>query len=105
MGINIEAEPVEVLDVTLVGKEYKIRPPKAATLMEITSGMEGKDDDDMSLDELQKFIDVLFSKTDAKAVQKRLLNREDNLDIGHIMKLMNAVMEEATKGMDLPTTS
>lgn len=102
MAINIEADPIQVLEVTVVGKEYKVRPPKAATLMDVTSGMSDKDEDDMSMDDLNKFVDLLFAPTDSKAVKKRLLDANDSLDLGHVMELLNKVMEEVQPN---PTTS
>lgn len=102
MGITIDAEPVEPLEVTLIGKEYKVIPPKASALMAISDTMKGKEEDDMGLSDIQGFVEILFQKKDVPAVMKRLTDTSDRLDVDHIMKLMEKVMEAVQEN---PTSS
>lgn len=102
MGITIDAEPVEPLEVTLIGKEYKVIPPKASALMAISDTMKGKEEDDMTLNDIKGFVEILFQKKDVPAVMKRLTDTSDRLDVDHIMKLMEKVMEAVQEN---PTSS
>lgn len=102
MGITIDAKPVEPIEVSLVGKDYKIVPPKASALMAMTEGMKDKDEDDMGMEDIKKFVDILFEKKDVNPVMKRLADSSDLLDIQHIMTLMEQVMEAVQEN---PTTS
>lgn len=102
MGIVIDAEPVEPLEVTLVGKEYKVVPPKASSLMAISDQAKGKDENDMGMDDIQAFVEALFQKKDVAPVMKRLRDQKDLLDVDHVMTLMEKVMEEVQGN---PTTS
>lgn len=102
MGITIDAEPVEPLEVTLIGKEYKVIPPKASALMAISDTMKGKEEDDMGLNDIKGFVEILFQKKDVPAVMKRLTDTSDRLDVDHIMKLMEKVMEAVQEN---PTSS
>lgn len=102
MGIVIDAEPVETMDVKLVGVDYKIKPPKTSMLMEVTDKMQGKDEEDVTSEDLYRFVDLMFTKTDATKVKKRLSDPKDDLDIDHVMKLLDALMEAVQPN---PTTS
>lgn len=102
MGITIDAEPVEPLEVTLVGKEYKVIPPKASALMSISDSMKGKEEDDMGLSDIKGFVEILFQKKDVAPVMKRLTDGSDRLDVDHVMKLMEKVMEAVQEN---PTSS
>lgn len=102
MGITIDAEPVEPLEVTLIGKEYKVIPPKASALMAISDTMKGKEEDDMGLNDIKGFVEILFQKKDVPGVMKRLTDTSDRLDVDHIMKLMEKVMEAVQEN---PTSS
>lgn len=102
MGITIDAEPVEPLEVTLIGKEYKVIPPKASALMAISDTMKGKEEDDMGLSDIKGFVEILFQKKDVPSVMKRLTDTSDRLDVDHVMKLMEKVMEAVQEN---PTSS
>lgn len=102
MGIVIDAEPVETMDVKLVGVDYKITPPKTAMLMQVTDKMQGKDEEDITSDDLYQFVDLMFTKTDATKVKKRLADPKDSLDIDHVMTLLDKLMEAVQPN---PTTS
>lgn len=102
MGIVIDAEPVETMDVKLVGVDYKIKPPKTSMLMEVTDKMQGKAEEDITSDDLYRFVDLMFTKTDATKVKKRLTDPKDDLDIDHVMTLLDKLMEAVQPN---PTTS
>ncbi len=102
MGITIDAEPVQPLEVTLVGKEYKVIPPKASALMAISDQAKGKDENDMGLDDVKSFVEALFEKKDVNPIMKRLTDSTDRLDVDHIMTLLEKVMETV---QEHPTTS
>lgn len=102
MGIVIDAEPVETMDVKLVGVDYKIKPPKTSLLMEVTDKMQGKNEEDVTSEDLYRFVDLMFTKTDATKVKKRLSDAKDDLDIEHVMTLLDKLMEAVQPN---PTTS
>lgn len=102
MGIVIDAEPAETLDVKLVGVEYKLTPPKTSLLMQVTDKMQGKDEEDITSEDLYRFVDLLFSKSDSVQVKKRLNEPKDALDIEHVMTLLDKLMEAVQPN---PTTS
>ena len=93
MGIVIDAEPVETLDVKLVGMDYKITPPKTSMLMQVTDKMQGKAEEDVTSEDLYRFVDLMFTKVDAGKVKKRLGDPKDALDIDHVMNLLDKLME------------
>src|SRR5699024_9552517 len=74
MGIVIDAEPVETMDVKLVGVDYKITPPKTSLLMEVTDKMQGKNEEDVTSEDLYRFVDLMFTKTDATDRKSTRLN-------------------------------
>lgn len=102
MGIVIDAEPVETMDVKLVGVDYKITPPKTSLLMEVTDKMQGKNEEDVTSEDLYRFVDLMFTKGDATKVKKRLGDPKDRLDIDHVMTLLDKIMEAVQPN---PTTS
>lgn len=102
MGIVIDAEPAETLDVKLVGVDYKITPPKTSLLMQVTDKMQGKDEEDVTSEDLYRFVDLMFTQTEAGKVKKRLNDPKDALDIDHVMSLLDKLMEAVQPN---PTTS
>lgn len=102
MGIVIDAEPAETLDVKLVGVDYKITPPKTSLLMQVTDKMQGKEEEDVTSEDLYRFVDLMFTKTDSVKVKKRLNDPKDALDIDHVMSLLDKLMEAVQPN---PTTS
>lgn len=102
MGIVIDAEPAETLDVKLVGVDYKITPPKTSLLMQVTDKMQGKEEEDVTSEDLYRFVDLMFTNTDAVKVKKRLNDPKDALDIDHVMSLLDKLMEAVQPN---PTTS
>lgn len=101
MGIVINGSAAKKLSVTLVGKNYKVAPPKAAVALTMAQNMQKEEDEQKLLDFMYEWIDLLFTKTDAVAVKKRLMDPKDLLDFEHISELMGAVMDSEEN----PTTS
>lgn len=100
--IEIKAEPKAALDVELVGENYNIHPPKASLALKLAvRAKTNADDPGLLLKTIDEWIDVAFGKAGAKAIHKRLDDPNDVLDIEHIMKLMEAVIEETSGN---PTT-
>lgn len=94
--ISIEASR-EAIDVNLVGEEYVIHPPKTIVMLEFTNLLQGVENDPSKImDIVNKYIDASFTKTDAKAVKKRLQDESDSLDLQHIMNLIEQVTEMST---------
>lgn len=101
MSIDIEAAPQKTHDVNLVGKAYKVKSPKTAVLMATQENIE-KDDKEQSLNSFMPILELLFSKTEAKSVMKRLTDPKDQLDISHVNQLIEAIVQESQEN---PTTS
>ncbi|QGZ16721.1 hypothetical protein PBI_DEWDROP_74 [Microbacterium phage Dewdrop] len=121
--IEIEADEPELIPVKLVGVQYMLNPPKASLTMNMADSFTGKEmakpGPNASKAELEaarkearktakKTRDALrvwtiqaFGKETAAAIDKRLLDPEDRLDIPHLMDLMNKVAEA---GSGNPTT-
>jgi len=94
--ITIKAEPVGTIHIELVGKEYDIKPPKAALAMRIAFEAKIYQDDPAKLGEvINAWIDRAFMDK-AEKIRKRLDDEDDLLDIVHIMALMEAVIEKQT---------
>lgn len=100
--INIDAEPVDLVHVNLVGKPYDIKPPKAALAMRLaTEAKLFSDDPAKMMDVLNAWIRRAFGDK-AEKIQKRLDDEDDDLDIFHIMMLMEKIIEVQTDAT--PTT-
>lgn len=100
--IEITAEPVKTLDVNLVGVDYDVKPPKGSLAIVLASSLgKIKDNPDKLMRILGDWVRVAFGKKQAEAVMKRLEDPDDDLDITHIMQLMEK-LAEATTGN--PTT-
>lgn len=92
--IDIAAEPRSVLPIRLVGVEYSIVPPKNAFTLELASRTT---DDDLRTakathDLIYSWIDQAF-RDDAPKVRERLADPLDDLDLDHIMLLIQRVVE------------
>lgn len=101
--INIQANPVKVLPIKLVGQDYEITPPKAALAMRMA--VESKlfeEDPGKMIDVLNAWVSKAFGPKVAAKVQKRIEDEDDLLDITHIMQLMEKVTEAQLEGD--PTT-
>ena len=119
------------ITVNLVGKNYKISPPKQMFNMRLARmspelgkmmklgdlKLEGDEKDLAKLEEamrpveklmdlITEWIDLAFTKKDAEAVNRRLNDGRDLLDFTHIMELVRAVSEHVSEesGEARPTT-
>lgn len=100
--IVIEATPRKSYDVSLVGIDYKLTPPKSALALKMANqtrnGADGATD---VVDSIYTWVRSAFGPTQSKAIIKRLDDPEDLLDIEHLTQLMQKVMEVMTAS---PTT-
>lgn len=96
-ALVVTATPKQGLPVNLVGKDYVIQAPKSAFALKMGAAAKSAKDDPMKmLEGLYSWVDAAFTKKDATAVKKRLDSPTDDLDISHIVELMNAVVEHQT---------
>lgn len=103
--------PIEVtadrntIPIKLVGKTYEVKPPKTFTSLRLGKTLQNLGDDqdpDEMIEALESWIRSIFSEDDADAVMYRLNeDDQDDLDIMHIVQLMNRLMEQTTGN---PTT-
>jgi hypothetical protein len=95
--IVIEAEEAQKIGVTLVGEKYTITPPKAALAMKwATEAGELENDPGAVMAVLSQWIMAAFGKTNGRKVIARLNDPDDQLDIVHVSKLMEAAIEQQT---------
>lgn len=121
--IVIEASDVASIPVTLVGKDYDIRPPKAAVMIrfaEAGSALDAKysaaantrsgrqatarqaEAARMLTDLVDGFIDQALEPAVAVELKARMADPADALDIMHVMALIKALTSEVTGN---PTSS
>lgn len=98
MSIKIEATPKAVLDVELVGVHYSVTPPKAALALRlaVAAKQSGEDDPGSVVDTLNAWLLMAMGEEQEKAIQARIEDPKDALDIDHLMMLMEAVIEESS---------
>lgn len=97
MSIVIAAEPRAKLPVTLVGVEYKVKPPKMSVLAVVAkAAAKGTEDAEAMITHVETLVKLMFGKDEAPKVMARLSDEDDDLDYLHIMKCAEAVMEETT---------
>jgi hypothetical protein len=89
------------ITVNLIGHAYVAHPPKTLLAMKLAEGMDGSTDPAFILERLRKYLDLTFGKKEAGAIMKRLEEPEDELDVRHIMQLMEKITEVTT---GTPTT-
>jgi len=93
----ISAEPRKTLEVDLVGQTYKVTAPKAALGLKIAiRAKQSGDDPGLMMDAVEEWVVKAFGKSAAKKVLARVDDENDDLDIQHLMKLMEAVIEATT---------
>jgi hypothetical protein len=93
LQLNITADPREKIRVGLVGQEYDILPPKAAFGLKLAVRAKQAADDPSSVSAtVDEWIVKAFGKAEAKKIQARLEDAEDDLDFPHIVQLMEAVI-------------
>jgi hypothetical protein len=95
--ISITAEAVEPIEVSLVGVDYMVNPPKAAFAMRMAVEAKLYEEDPAKM---AQAIDGWMKKAfgpEYEPVLKRLNDEEDLLDVGHIMLLMEKIIEVQTE--------
>ncbi|QDH93086.1 hypothetical protein QDA02_gp79 [Microbacterium phage Margaery] len=104
-SITIDAEPREQVTVHLVGKPYLLTPPKGAlglTLAKRAQEAEKSQDIEMIWGEIMGWLTMAVGETQAKAIQARLDDNDDDLDLIHVITVMEKVVEAVT---ELPSSS
>ena len=97
--ITIDAQPVGTIVVNLVGVKYNVKPPKTAIAMKFAvQAKVFKDEPEKIMEVMTEWMDKAFGKAISKKVQKRLENEADDLDIPHVMALMEKIIEVQTEG-------
>jgi len=91
----------EPITVNLVGKPYVAHPPKTMLAIKLASGMDGSSDPEYILGRLREYLALTFGPKEAGKIVKRLEDPDDELDVKHIMQLMEAITELSTA---TPTT-
>jgi hypothetical protein len=91
----------EPITVNLIGHAYVAHPPKTLLAMKLAEGMDGSSDPTFILGRLRKYLDLTFGKKEAGKIMDRLEDQEDELDVRHIMQLMEKITEVTT---GTPTT-
>lgn len=95
--IVIDAEPRKAFPVQLVGEEYLVTPPKSTIALALArKAKEAGDDAGVVEDELHNWVRIAFGKKQATKVIARLADGDDDLDLPHIMQLMQKLAEAAT---------
>jgi len=101
--ITIDAQPREKITVKLVDKEYVILPPKGSTGLALARrARAAKDDPEKGWEAILSWLKTAAGPKQATAIEKRLNDPEDLLDIIHISSLIEQVSELASGN---PTTS
>lgn len=101
--IEIVAQPREQITVNLVGEEYLVDPPKGTYGIKLAQrAKEAGDDTDASWALIEGWVQKAFGKKQSKKVLERLMDDDDDLDVPHIMQLIEALAETVTGD---PTTS
>lgn len=100
---EIEAEPRETIKVKLVGVVYDVYPPKMSFTLAIAAKADQYED---KPSETQKMVDewvgAAFGDEVGNDVMDRLEDPVDDLDVMHIVKLMEHLVEVQTGN---PTSS
>jgi len=92
--LSIVADPREKITISLVGVEYVITPPKASAALKMAIRAKAGDEDPSEmLAALTEWAQKAFGKATATKVMKRLDDDEDELDLQHLMQLMEGVAE------------
>lgn len=96
MSIVISAEERSKVDVTLVGIDYKVKPPKMAVLAVVAkAATKGTDDAAAMVGHIESLVKLMFGKDSGK-VLARLEDVDDDLDYSHVMACAEKIMEVST---------
>lgn len=94
----IDAGEQQSITVSLVGVDYEVTPPKAfgnLQMAQLGRSMQANPDE-MSEEDVDEFIGVLlrpFTPEDAEAVEARLQDANDLLDVNHLTQLLDMLRE------------
>ena len=95
--IVISAEPRTAIPVSLVDEEYLVTPPKSTIALALAARAKAAGEDAEKVrEELDGWVLIAFGKKQAAKVQARLDDADDDLDLPHIMELMQKLAEAVT---------
>lgn len=101
--IVVTAAPREPITVDLVGMEYLLDPPKSTYAIKLARrAKEAGDDTDAQWGIIEGWVTRAFGAKQGKKVLERLDDEDDDLDVPHIMNLIEQLAEVTTEN---PTTS
>ncbi|UDL16226.1 hypothetical protein SEA_KOZIE_30 [Microbacterium phage Kozie] len=98
-SITIDAEPREQITVHLVGKPYLLTPPKGALglqLAERAQAANATGDVKAIWGEVMDWVTKAVGSKQAADIQARLDDPEDDLDVIHVVTVMEKVVEAVT---------
>lgn len=90
-----EAEERKAVVIELIGKRYKVRPPKTSFAMKYALAGDGEDAS-TAVKLTVSWVKAAFQKDDAQEVIDRLQDPDDLLDLQHIMKLIEALVAKVS---------
>lgn len=94
-ALAIKATPQDLVPITLVGKSYNVKTPKGWLAMKMAVvAKQAEEDPSLIMETLEKWIEAAFL-TKAPQVLKRLEDPKDELDISHIMELVEKLAERS----------
>lgn len=99
-SITIDAQPREQITVHLVGKPYLLTPPKGSlgiTLAKKATAAQESGDIEAIWGEIMGWLTMAVGKTQADAIQERLDDNDDDLDLIHVIEVMEKVIEAVTE--------
>lgn len=90
--MKVESTPRKGIPVNLVGVDYTVRKPKAALGLRLAvAGKKADEDPENMMKAMDTLVLMVFGKKDAKAVDARLSDPEDDLDFEHLVELVQAL--------------
>lgn len=96
-NIEIVAQPQKSLPVTLLGVDYTVRAPKKVGALALMMRLKNAGiNPELMSDTINSLVKKMFGAEVAPAVMARLEDEEDDLDIDHLMMLMNALIERVS---------
>lgn len=99
--ITISAESREVIPVELVGEVYEVSTPKTVLAIRVAKAAQDAKDMSSLMDSLNDWVVAAFGPKSGAKVMARMEDPEDDLDMMHIVQLVQALMARTTGN---PTT-
>jgi hypothetical protein len=97
--IDIEDE-TEPITVNLIGQQYTARPPKSMLAIRLGERINSQPIDMDNLgalrDTMSEFMVLMFGTATAEDIMARLEDPDDRLDLPHLQKLVNRIVEVTT---------